>query len=737
MQSKIELSIVIVNYKVEKELMACVSSIFKSKPKVLFEIIVVDNGKDSKLEAHLKKDFLQAKYVRSPRNIGFGAGNNLGAKLAKGDFLFFLNPDTLIKSNSIDILFNFINNNPKAGMVAPLLFDPLGNAYRNQGSDEHNLINTIITSSFVNKLYPNNPISRKFFHSNWNKKSTEEFDVVPGTAFMIGKSLFEKVGMFDENFFLYFEEYDLAKRIKTLGYKNYIIPGAKVMHTWKASTRKRKDIRKIFSESRYLFFKKHYGTLFASIASISSNVGKYEFMLCLILGISVFLGLFRIKELMTFIGDQGWFYLSARNMLINGQIPLVGIASSHPWLHQGPFWTYLLSLCLFLFSFDPASGAYLTVILGVLSVLGIYIVGSRLFSKRVGLIASLFYATSPLVVFYMRLPYHTSPIPFFVLIYIFFLHKVNQKKLIFLPLTLIFLSILYNFEISTVSLGAAFAWILGYKLFKKEIGIKDILNKKILTLSAVGLMSSLLPMILYDIRNGFPQTIKFSAWIIYRGISFLGFYQQGTFSINKITIMLNFLFSNFTKLIFAQNSLISFIVLIVLICWTIYMFFRREKSSSYNLIFLLFLVPLVLIVFNQTPSDAYLPIFFPIVILLFSLFIDFITTKKIMLIPVSVFIIIFALHNVNFMFKNNFTFGEDSVRMFALNKRIETAHKILNIVGNKDYNLVGKGRGSEFDSFTMNYEYLTWWMGHGSSKNNENIKIYISESSNGIKVEKN
>ena len=578
-------SIIIVNYRVEKELTVCISSILESKPKVKFEIIVVDNSSSDRLREDLRK-ISQIKYIRSKRNIGFGAGNNLGNKFASGKYLFFLNPDTIVKKSVVDVLYNFMDNNSSAGMIAPLLLDPSGNTYPNQGSNEYNLVSALVTESFINKLFPNNPISKNFFHKNWAKNETEEFDVVPGTAFMISKDLFEKIGMFDEKFFLYFEEYDLAKRIKELEYKNYIVPQAKVIHVWEASAKKRKDINNIFSQSRHYFFKKNYGALFASIVNIVSSIGKFEFILGFILGISVFLSLFRIRELMIFIGDQGWFYLSARDMLINGQIPLVGIASSHPWLHQGPFWTYLLASFLWIFHFNPVSGAYLTAFLGALSVLMMYLVGSALFSKRVGLLASLFYATSPLIIFYMRLPYHTSPIPFFVLIYIFFLNKVVQGKSIYLPMTLTLLSILYNFEIATSTLGVVLVGVLICKIIKKKILINKILNKKIVILSVIAFITPLLPMILYDVKNGFPQTLKFAAWSLYRSVSLFGDNPQQTFSINKIIIMFNFLFINFTKIIFVQSNLVSLIILLFLIGWVIYMRLKKKKAGSFSLVFL-------------------------------------------------------------------------------------------------------------------------------------------------------
>lgn len=731
---KIKISLISVNYKVEKELIACISSIVESKPKVSYEIIIVDNEEKDTISKILKEKFPKVKYIKSPGNIGYGAGNNLGAKSARGEFLFFLNPDTVVANNSIDILYNFLVNNFKAGMIAPLLCNPKGFIYPSQGSDGYDLLSALVVNSSINKYFPNNPISKKFFHKDWNKKNNEELDVVPGTAFMIRKSIFEKVGMFDEKFFLYFEEYDLAKRIKNLGYRNYIISKSKISHIWEASTKKRKDIDKIFSQSRYLFFKKHYGLFTALIVKFVSNFGKYELMLGLILSLTAFLGLFKIVELMSFIGDQAWFYLSARDMVLKGEIPLVGIASSRPWLHQGPLWTYLLAPFLWISNFNPVSGAYLTMILGILSTLGVYIAGSRFFAKRVGIIASLLYATSPLVVFNMRMPYHTSPIPLFVIALIFSLYKIAQNKLSYLPLTLFLLAILYNFEIATVVLWGVVIIVLGYKLLKNEISFKEMINKKLLILSGIGLAIPLLPIILYDVRNGFPQTIKFIAWIFYRAISFFGFNSQHEFSANKIILMLNFLFDNFKKLIFVYSDFISLVIFIAVAFWAIHSFFQKKvKGNMYNLIHFLFFVPLLLIILNQTPSDAYLPILFPTSILIISLFFDHLMRIKKMFLSTLSIILIIVFSNIYYMLDNNFAFDHSS-KKFILEKKLQMSKEILNRAKDNEYNLIGKGLGSEHKSFTMSYEYLTFWLGHPPAKPSKNLKFIIQENENGISL---
>src|SRR3989344_2993131 len=105
--SIIEVSIIIVNYRVEKELIDCISSILKSRPQKICEIIVVDNDEEPKVGNVLNKKFKDIKYIKSPKNLGYGGGNNLGASYSQGDFLFFLNPDTIVKKMQLIGWWNF------------------------------------------------------------------------------------------------------------------------------------------------------------------------------------------------------------------------------------------------------------------------------------------------------------------------------------------------------------------------------------------------------------------------------------------------------------------------------------------------------------------------------------------------------------------------------------------------------------------------------------------------------
>lgn len=724
---KLLVSIIVVHYKAKKELFDCLSSIKSLQLNLPYEVIVVDNDEKKSIEKELKTKFNWVKYIKSPGNIGFSAGNNLGVKYAKGEFLFFLNPDTKVLKGSIGKLLKFLLKNKNAAIVAPLLLDNNSRPYPLQGTLELTPLRGIIALSFINRLVPDNPVSRKFWLMDWDKKNAREVDVVPGTAFLINRQIFERIGGFDKRFFLFFEENDFCKRAKKLGYKIYINSTSRILHFWGLSTKHGKSIDRVFSQSRFLYFKKHFGLLPAFFVHLILNLNKTHLFLTAILMLGGFLRFFHLGELMMFIGDQGWFYLSAKEMVITGQIPLVGITASHTWLHQGPLWTYILALIFGIFRFNPIAPSYFTALLGVISVFLTYKAGSLFFSKRVGLIAAVLYATSPLVIISDRMPYHTSPISFFTIVFFLCLYKWLKGNIDFFPLTILFLAILYNFELATQVLWFVLFAFLIFGFWQKKIWARVIFQKNILALSFLALFIPLLPILIYDIGQGFPQTIKFGAWILYRIISF---------SLTNTFEMFFYFISFIKRLIFIPTGFVAlFIFLLSFIFFLLDVFKNRSLKNSHpsKIILLLGLgIPFLGFFANRTASQAYLPLLFPLSIILVSYFFDFlwqkIKPKTIPFIFISIIVIsnIFYLTSWDFFIEPGFTFA----------KRLEAARMIIQKAEGKEYNLKGLGRGSEFKSFTANYEYLTWWLGQAPSEKKTSLTVLVSEEPGGIKVEK-
>lgn len=287
-------SIITVNYNVRKQLLSSIDSIIRSKPRNKYEIIVVDNSRDRQLELELNNNYKSIKYI-SNENTGFGAGNNIGANNASGDLLFFLNPDTIVYENTIDNLVDFYQKNKNIGIAAPLLLGKNGKPYQ-QGSLELTPFKALFVMSFINKIFPNNPVSYKYFLNDWDRRTVKEVDVAPGTAFLISKKIFSGLKGFDDKFFLFFEEFDLCRRLKKDKHKIFIYPDSKVLHLWGESTKQNKDIMKIFLASRSYYFRKNFGIVQAFIVEAFLRLNKIVFLyIFVIVALFIFLILYLVK----------------------------------------------------------------------------------------------------------------------------------------------------------------------------------------------------------------------------------------------------------------------------------------------------------------------------------------------------------------------------------------------------------------------------------------------------------
>ncbi len=721
------ISIIIVHYHVKKELFDCIQSIIDSHPRTRYEIIVVDNDEIKTLKKDLLKKFSKVTYIPN-ENKGFGQGNNIGSEQAKGNYLFFLNPDTIVFKNTIDVLYQFLKKNKSAGVVAPFLIHENKKPFEQQGVKELTPLRAIFSISIINKIFPNNPVAKKYF-IQWNKIETKEVDVVPGTAFLISSELYASVKGFDENFFLYFEEFDLCKRIKDKGLRLFIKPNAKIIHLWERSTKTRNDISKIFKESRFYYFKKHFGMLQAIFTEAFLRISKYAIILFLIVLLAIFLRLYKLNLYMPFIGDQAWFFISARDMLLTGHIPLVGIASSHPWLHQGALWTYILAVILVIGHFNPFAGAYFTISLGILTIVLLYIFGSQMFSRRIGLFASLFYATAPFMILNDRQAYHTSLIPILTLLLFYAFYRWTNGSKYFFPLILFLLSLLYNFEIATVIFYAILFIVLLNGIINKTSYIRILKSRIVLLFSFLGLFMPMIPMILYDTTHGYPQTVKFAIWTVYKLATAVGF--PVFHSVGKVETfgsMAAFASLRLYEFIFFQSANVSWLILcaitVNLVFIIIQLFDRKRLINAYTLLFLFFIIQSIFYIAERTNSIAYWIGFTPIIPFLFALFIDrlvrFVKLKTITYLVILLFIVInnYELIHVHYFVKNNTSGFVDLTKAVTF---------IINDSRGKPYNIIGRGPNSQYESFTANIDYLAWWMGHGPSSEKERLKYFVSE----------
>ena len=220
MQNHKELSIITVNYRSENYLKKCLASIYNFSDRERIEIIIVNN--DEKFEtSFFENNYPEARIINHRKNIGFGAGCNLGAKNVQGEFLLFLNPDTQFLDDYVGkIMDKFAKSPEKIGIIGPRLIT-------DEGKTQQWCAGKTITLWQIIK----NNIGLVENKKIWESPEDIYTDWVSGAALAIKKEAFEKIGGFDENFFMYFEDDDLCRRAKRAGYEILYSPEETILHS--------------------------------------------------------------------------------------------------------------------------------------------------------------------------------------------------------------------------------------------------------------------------------------------------------------------------------------------------------------------------------------------------------------------------------------------------------------------------------------------------------------------------
>jgi len=255
-----ELSIVIVNYNAKKYLEQCLSFIYENTKKINFEIILIDNCSSDNSSEMVKREFPEVKLIQNAINKGFAKANNQAIIKSKGKYILLLNPDTIFLSNILEELISFLERNKKVGIVAPRL---LNKDLTIQGSAR--AFPDITTAffgrtSFLTKLFPKSKYVKKniLFKDELFMKDAKEVDWLSGAYMLIRSKAIKEVGLLDENYFMYFEDVDLCKRMWNNGWKVVYYPKAEIIHYVGGSTKNQKIALIIeLHKSAYIFYKKY------------------------------------------------------------------------------------------------------------------------------------------------------------------------------------------------------------------------------------------------------------------------------------------------------------------------------------------------------------------------------------------------------------------------------------------------------------------------------------------------
>lgn len=498
----------------------------------LVSVIIVDyQTKDlvDKLKASLDRvPELEVVVVNNTKNNrGFAKGCNLGARRASGQYLLFLNPDTWVsRPQGIKLMAKQLQKNSKIGILGPALVDQDNRPYLS-ATQQPGRLSALISFSIIDKWWPNNRWSKQFWYRGEPLVKARRVGSVSGAALMIAKDLFLSLGGFDEKFFMYWEDYDLCRRVEKAGYQVWLWPKMVVRHDRAGSTARLPLVeRQQFFRSRIYFMAKHFGWFWSWLIEAFLRATE-EWRLGLILLIAAGLRFYQLAELMPFIGDQGYDYLAALNGVKNDSWPLLGIPSSVPRFRQGPLYVWLLMVLIKWIGFDPVYGGIAAAVIGLLAVAMTYYLADKAFGRLAAVAAGLIMAVSPLAVTQSRLVFHTNAIPLMSAIYLANLWRPMRNHWDRWWLGVSF-GLLFQFELATIPLV-----LLGF--YKSIIGLKEALRRVgAVAVYGAGIALSLWPQLLYDLGHQGKQLGLFVVWLGYRVIAPFGLEAQHSIDGSRI-----------------------------------------------------------------------------------------------------------------------------------------------------------------------------------------------------------
>lgn len=286
----IDVTIIIVNYKTIKLLIDAINSLLDKTERIVYEIIVVDNHSEDDTEQILKEYYCdRVVYLPLLENMGFGRANNEGVKIATGRNIFFLNPDTVLINNAVEILSDYLDKHLDTAIVG-------GNLYT-VDMRPNTSFSRVLPGIFdeIDKVF-----FRMFSRIRFGRSIYFNYDERPlsvgficGADLMIRREVFDQMEGFDPDFFMYYEETELSWRIKRKGYKIVNVPQAKIIHLeGKSFNQKYERELKIFRSRRIYYEKTH--SLFYQVL-IDINYFFFFIVIAWIIGFVLNLKTFRLK----------------------------------------------------------------------------------------------------------------------------------------------------------------------------------------------------------------------------------------------------------------------------------------------------------------------------------------------------------------------------------------------------------------------------------------------------------
>jgi GT2 family glycosyltransferase len=254
----LQLSVIILSYNVRYFLELSVLSVQSALEHIEGEIIVVDNNSQDDSCEMMKQRFPNVKLIENKDNSGFPKGNNTGVAIAKGEYICILNPDTVVAEDTFTKVLAFAERQKDLGIVGVKLIDGAGGFLPESKRGVPTPFVAFTKMTGLYKLFPRVKVLGKYYAQQLAENETGKVDILVGAFMLVKRDLYQELGGFDENCFMYSDDVDLSYRMLLKGKSNYYYPETTVIHYKGESTVKDGIYMKRFQESMQFFYKKHF-----------------------------------------------------------------------------------------------------------------------------------------------------------------------------------------------------------------------------------------------------------------------------------------------------------------------------------------------------------------------------------------------------------------------------------------------------------------------------------------------
>ncbi|MEL6720213.1 MAG: glycosyltransferase, partial [Bacteroidota bacterium] len=326
-----QLSVIIVNYNVKYFLEQALRSVERAAQDMQVEVFVVDNNSVDDSVAMVKEKFPEVKLIANNDNPGFSVANNQAIRQAKGEYVLLLNPDTLVQEDTFEKCYKFMEAHPKVGALGVKMIDGSGNFLPESKRGFPSPFVAFCKTFGLSKLFPKSPTFNYYHLGHLSENENHPVDVLAGAFMWMRTATLEKIGLLDEQFFMYGEDIDLSYRVIKGGYQNYYLADTSIIHYKGESTKKGSlNYVRTFYNAMILFAQKHFtgksaqlfilmlrfAIYFRATITLVSNWAK-KLYLPLLDAVFLFIGLVSLKNFWGSYHFQDADYYSDRLIYIN------------------------------------------------------------------------------------------------------------------------------------------------------------------------------------------------------------------------------------------------------------------------------------------------------------------------------------------------------------------------------------------------------------------------------------